>query len=63
MKYTSRDFEPVIGVPGKYYCPGCNASPDDAQIIPTNCPCVTHGNKKGALNVRGVREYLDATWP
>lgn len=62
MKYEAKDFQKVMGVPGKYYCPGCNASWDDVPIVPINCPCITHGNKKGALNHRQLGDYLDDTW-
>jgi hypothetical protein len=59
MLYNAGDFEAVPGVPNVFYCPGCNASPDD-HSMPSgpHCPCGPYGSGNGSLTAAQVREYL-----
>lgn len=41
-----------------YYCPGCNASPDDCHEFSVGCPCDNFGTGKGSLTKHGVEDYL-----
>lgn len=43
---------------GMYYCPGCNASPDDYHEPSVGCPCDRFGTGKGSLTQHGVEDYL-----
>jgi hypothetical protein len=60
MIYKREDFSEVPLVPDQFYCPGCNASPDDALLPPLdNCPCNAYGTGKGSLDREGVEAYLE----
>jgi len=60
MKYLATKFNKVQNLRGEphYYCPGCNASPDDYDMIPVTCPCATHGSGSGSLSPVQVINYL-----
>jgi hypothetical protein len=59
MKYNKEAFQSVYLVPGAYYCPGCNASPEDHDLPSKGCPCDTHADGQGSLTPEQMQAYLE----
>jgi hypothetical protein len=64
MRYEREDFWPVRGVTDRFYCPACNASPEDDAFPPcgelaSGGVCGTYGTGKGSLDSAGVERYLN----
>jgi hypothetical protein len=64
MKYTLADFHPVTSRPELelYYCPGCNATPDDYAIPSHNCSvCRGRNGGGGVVTPEQMFAYLQDT--
>lgn len=57
--YELKDFQPVTHVKkAVFYCPGCNASPDDWNMPSIHCPCAEFAEASGSLTMVQVACYL-----
>lgn len=57
-RYVADDFASVPHAADVYFCPGCNASADDSDMLSVRCPCATHASAGGSLNAKQVAAYL-----
>jgi hypothetical protein len=59
--YEREDFVETLwtGLNGTiYYCPGCNAANEDAEIPSVGCPCEHYGTGDGAIDANLDREAV-----
>lgn len=63
MRYEREDFKLAHTARRMFYCPGCNASPDDWNLPSVGCPCSTHGKGSGAMTEEEVGRYLYGDGP
>ena len=60
MTYTREDFKRCHSADDAFYCPGCNATPEDFDLPSVGCPCSAYGTGTGSLTQAGVDAYLKA---